>query len=278
MTRTASRPRLAGAVLPETRAGVAILLALSAVNGLLLYLFPGHADTNYAWSIKPPPSAAFLGAGYVAGTIPTALVVFATRRWRSLRTLPWALFVLSTALLAATIIHNDRFRFDFPPTYAWIVVYAGVVIGAPVLWLRQERRAEPEPPADPGLRVVRAISLPVGIVMVAGAAALFLAPVDLGSHWLWTLTPLLGRVVASWYAMFGTMLIACAVGIRHPSDAFMPYATLAAWSMLLLAIPVFHTTESGAALWIYAVGMAALLALSAAALARAAPGLRAARL
>jgi hypothetical protein len=271
----------AGRLLALTRAGIWILFVLAAANGLFLYFLPGRAATDYAWAIKPPVSAAFIGAGFLAGTLATGLVLFATRRWRSLQTLPIALWVLATTLALATVIHNDRFKFDYPPTWVWALVYAGVPFAVPVLVYRQRRTAESRPAADPRLRPVRVISAAIGAVMLAGSLALYLAPADLGQHWPWMLTPLLGRVVAAWYALFGTMLVSCAVGLRHASEAFIPYATLACWSVLLLALPWLHpddVTRSGSAFWIWIAGMLVLLALSALALSRAVPAVRRSRL
>src|SRR3954462_760426 len=197
----------AGRLLALTRAGVWVLFVLAAANGLFLYLLPAQADAHYAWSIKPPVNAAFIGAGFLAGTVATALVLFGTRRWRSLQTLPPALWVLATALAAATVIHHDRFKFDYPPTWVWTLVYAGVPFAVPYLVWRQRADAEPEPEADPALNALRAVSAVVGVLVLLGAVALFIAPVDLGKHWLWPLTPLLSRAVAAWYALFGTMLV-----------------------------------------------------------------------
>jgi hypothetical protein len=79
------------------------------------------------------------------------------------------------------------------------------------------------------------------------------------------LTPLLARAVAAWYALFGTMLLTCAGGLRRPVDALIPYATLAARSVLLLALPVLYPDDvSGGGLWVAL--MVVLLALSALAL------------
>jgi hypothetical protein len=271
----------AGRLLALTRAGVWVLFVLAAANGLFLYLFAGRADTDYAWSIKPPVSAAFIGAGFLAGTLATALVLFGTRRWRSLQTLPPALWVLATALAAATVIHHDRFKFDYAPTWVWALVYAGVPFAVPVLVHRQRRTAESRPAADPKLRSIRILSAVIGGVLAVGAIALYAAPAELGKHWPWMLTPLLGRVVASWYALFATMLISCAVGLRHASEALIPYATLAAWSVLLLALPLLHPADvarSGSAFWIWTAGMVVLLALAGFALSRALPAARRSRL
>ena len=255
----------AGRVQPLTRAGIWVLAILAAANGLFLYFLPAQAETHYAWSIKPPVNAAFIGAGFLAGTLATGLVLAFATRWRTFSTLPIALWVLATSLFTATLIHNDRFKFDYPPTWVWTFVYAVVPFAVPYLVMRQRANADPEPKADPKLNVVRIASAILGAGILAGAIALFAAPVELGQHWLWPLTPLLARAVAAWYALFGTMLISCALFMRRPADAIIPYATLGCWSVLLLLLPVLHDTDvSGGGLW-YAL-MAVLVALSAYAL------------
>src|ERR687887_36879 len=262
-----------GRVLTATRVGVWILFLLAFANGVWLYLVPRSAD-RYAWPIAPPVNAAFIGGGFLAGTLATALVLFGTSRWRWFSTLPPGLWVLATTLLAATLIHNDRFKWHYPPTYVWLIVYAGVPIAVPVLVMLQRRFAGPKPPPDPRLRTLRAISALVGVVLLAGAIALFAAPVDLGKHWPWPLTPLLGRAVAAWYALFGTMLVSCALGLRRASEAVIPYATLAAWCLLLLALPLEHSgdVDTGAtAFWPWMAVMVVLLALALHALSRSPP-------
>src|SRR5262249_33592513 len=150
---------------------------------------------------------------------------------------------------------------DYPPTWVWTAVYAGVPFAVPYLVYRQQRDAEPTPAADPGLNAIRAISGVAGVAILIGAIALFAAPVDLGKHWLWPLTPLLARAVAAWYALFGTMLLTCALQLRRREEALIPYATLGSWSILLLTLPVIYSGQvSGGALWY--VLMVALLALS----------------
>ena len=202
-----------GRVLGLTRAGVWVLFILAAANGLFLYFAPGLADTDYAWSIKPAVNAAFIGAGFLAGTLATGLVLWKATRWRSFSLLPLALWVLATTLLLATIIHEDRFKWDYAPTWVWTFVYAFVPLAIPVLVVRQRRVAEPVPAADPALRVLRILSGIVGAGLLIGAAALYLGPVEVGEHWLWALTPLLGRAVAAWYALFGTLLLTFALRV-----------------------------------------------------------------
>jgi hypothetical protein len=256
-----SQDATVGRVRSLTRVGVWVLLMLAAANGLFLYFLPGLADSSYAWSITPSVNAAFIGAGFLAGTLATGLVLATATRWRTFSNLPPALWVLASTLLAATIIHQDRFRWDYPPTWVWALVYGGVPLAVPFLVARQRNVAEPTPPADPALRGVRVLSAIAGVTLVAGAAALFAAPAQLGEHWVWPLTPLLARTVAAWYALFGTMLLSCAVALRRPAEAIVAYATLAAWSVLLLALPLLYPSDvTGAGPWIAL--MVVLLGLS----------------
>jgi hypothetical protein len=260
-----SQDAAVGRVQPLTRMGIWVLLVLAAANGLFLYVLPALADSDYAWSIKPPVNAAFIGAGFLAGTFATGLVLATATRWRTFSNLPPALWVLASTLLAATVIHQDRFRWDYPPTWVWALVYGAVPLAVPLLVARQRRVAEPTPPADPELRTVRVLSAIIGLALVGGAAALFVAPAQLGEHWVWPLTPLLARTVAAWYALFGTMLLSCAAALRRPAEATVAYATLAAWSLLLLALPLLYPGDvTGAGPWIAL--MLVLLGLSAYAL------------
>jgi hypothetical protein len=266
--RRASEPA-AGRLQTLSRAGVVVLLLLAVANGVFLYLLPGQAEAHYAWAIAPPINAGFMGAGYLAGTVATALVVFAARSWRSLRMLPLPLVVLSVGLLVATLMHADRFRWDYPLTWMWTGVYAVVPFVVAGLWRRQERVAPAAPVADPSLRGVRLASAVLGAVLVAGSLALFVAPGALADLWPWPLTDLLARTVASWYALIGTSLLVCGWSLRRPTEAVIPYATLLAWSLLLLLLALLHAGDlvgGGVELGAWVAGQCALVALAAFAL------------
>jgi hypothetical protein len=256
---------LTGELQRPTRVAVAGLLVLAVLNAGFLYILPAHAATGYAWAIRPPASAAFLGAGYLAGIVATALVVFAADRWRSAQPLAAALVVLSVGLLAATLLHTDRFRWGYPPTWAWTAVYALAPFGVLVLARRQRALTTRPQRADPRLAVLRALSLVCGAAMLAGAIALFALPTELGAHWPWPLTPLLAQAVAAWIAMIGAALLWCAYDLREPAEAFIPYATLGAWCLALLALPALHSGDlhgPAASLPLYLAALAALLGLA----------------
>ena len=249
----------------STRSGVAVLLGLAILNAGFLYFLPARAATGYAWAIRPPISAAFLGARYLAGVVATALTVFVARRWRSIQPLAVALVTLSIGLLAATLLHTDRFRWSYPPTWVWTGVYALAPVGVAILARRQRANTIRPVVADPRLRLLRALSLAFGAAMLAGAIALFAFPGELGSHWPWPLTTLLAQAIASWIAMIAAALLWCAYDLRRTSEAVIPYATLGAWCLTLLALPALHAgdlTHTGAPLLSYLGALIALTALA----------------
>jgi hypothetical protein len=228
------------------------LLALA--NGVYLYLFPGEADAHYAWPIRPPINAAFMGAGYLSGVLPTALALFAARYWRSAWGLIWPFFVISSVMLLATIIHADKFRWDYPLAWLWLAVYVSVPPLAIVLWGRQQRIAAPAPAPDPRLALVRPFSFALGTVAALVGVALFVAPDTMIPLWPWQITPLLARVFAAWYLEIATTLFFGAVTLRQPHEALIPYAWLAAFQLLLLVLPLRFTTSlnpNDTSLWLW---------------------------
>lgn len=239
-------------VLGSTRAGLVVLLVLAIANGAFLYLFPSQAEPDYAWAIAPPVSAAYIGAGYLAGALASALALNAGS-FASIRPLAPALFVLSIVLLAATLIDADRFRWDYPATWLWTAVYAGVPLGILYLWTRQTRIAGAA--ARPGRGApgsLRAVSIALGAVLVLIAIILFLAPQSLLDDWPWAITPLMSRVFAGWFALAGVILIYPARTIARPNELVIGYATVAAWSLLALLLPLLYDESmrtSGSAYW-----------------------------
>ena len=263
VTMTPSAPT--GGLQRSTRAAVGVLLVLAVLNAAFLYLLPARAATGYAWAIRPPISAAFLGGGYLAGVVATALAVLAARRWRSIQPLAVALVTLSVGLLAATLLHTARFRWGYPPTWVWTGVYALAPVGVVILARRQRAITIRPLIADPRLRLLRVLSGVFGAAMLAGAIALFAFPADLGRDWPWPLTTLLAQAIAAWIAMIAAALLWCAYDLRRTHEAFIPYATLGAWCLALLALPALHAgelTRTGAPLLSYLGALIALLALA----------------
>jgi hypothetical protein len=92
------------------RVVLVIFLALAGLAFILLYLRSGHTAREFAWTIKPEITAAFLGAGYGAGCV---LVAASLRRrpWAEVRVGIAIVLVFSTMILVATLLHLERFHF-----------------------------------------------------------------------------------------------------------------------------------------------------------------------
>ena len=102
-----------------TRAGIWPLARAGGGVGAFRVPAPGLAYTDYAWSIKPSVNAIFIVGLSVAGHAVTGLDSGEGDALADVLTLPPALWVLATSLLAATIIHGDRFKWDYPLTWVW---------------------------------------------------------------------------------------------------------------------------------------------------------------
>jgi hypothetical protein len=241
-----------------------VVLVLAIANGGFLFLLPARAEPDYAWPIAPPVSAAFMGAGYLAGFVAAALSLRA-RHWRSMHSLVWPLVILSLGLLFATLVHADRFRWEEPPAWLWTIVYAMIPPLGAYLWIRQVRVRSATPPADPRLRWPRRLSWPLGALFVILGVLLLVAPGSVIDGWPWTLTPLLGRAFGSWYLLMGTLLLFAAATVARPHEAPIPHATVATWSALTLLLPLLHddsVRSSGGRLALGVVVHALALAVS----------------
>ena len=229
-------------VLPLVRAGLWVLFVLAIANGAFLYFFPSRAEPDYAWAIAPPLNAAFLGAGYLAGAVTSGLGLFATRHWRSLRPMVPGFCALGIILFAATLIHEDRFRWDYALTWFWTVIYAGLPIASFIL-LRMQDRVPAETPVRDEALGPRWVPGMVGALLAAVAIVLFIAPDSVVEEWPWPLTPLMSRVFAGWYALVGITMLFTAATAARAHEGVNPYATVAAWSLLVLSVPAIYSED-----------------------------------
>jgi hypothetical protein len=107
MDAAAERPRRLSTAM---RVVLVVFLVLAGLAFILLYLRSGHTDREFAWTIRPTITAAFLGGGYGAGCVLVAA---------SLRPRPWAqvrvgigiVLLFSAMILVMTLLHLERFHF-----------------------------------------------------------------------------------------------------------------------------------------------------------------------
>jgi hypothetical protein len=244
---------------------------LTSLAVLALYVRPETTDQFFAWTIKPPLTAAFLGAGYVAGC---ALVVLSLRStaWVHARAAIVTILAFSVLTLVATLAHLDRFHFGvaaaLPRSAAWfwLAVYVVVPTVLVVLLVLQLRAPGTHPPkVRPMPRwLIAALAFEGGVMFVVGVV-LFVWPGALGA-WPWPLSALTSRMIGAWLISFGIAaggaLVESDLGrLRAPAVAYLLFAVAE-----LLALLRYRSTLAWdtAPAWLY-LAFLVLVAVTAAA-------------
>jgi hypothetical protein len=255
-------------VLPGMRALLVAFAGLTLLAVLSLYVGSSATDRFFAWTIDPPLSAAFLGAGYAAGT-GLVLLSLRTAVWSHARVPVVTIFVFTLVTLVATVLHLDRFHLQedqaglpLAAAWLWIAVYVLVPPAIAVLWWAQERAPGHGPPEHVPLAPwLVALLAAQGTVMTVVAIALFVAPSSAAALWPWPLSPLIARMVAAWLLAFG---VAAGLAIRardlgRMRAAAIAYAVFGVLELVaLLRYPDVVAWGSPAA-WGYLAVLAAVL-------------------
>jgi hypothetical protein len=270
--------------------GMRILLGAFAVLTALatgaLFILAEMTDETFAWTIEPPLTAAFIGAGYAAGFV---LVVLCLRDplWAHNRVPVLTIFVFVVLTLAATLLHIDRLHFDDDfgglgllakgAAWFWLAVYIVVPVAMLVLIVVQERAPGDDPPQRHPVPVVLrvALALESAVLLVVGAT-IYVVPPTSASVWPWPLTPFTGRIVAAWLLAFGlaTALAAVAGDLRRLRTAAIAYAVFGVLALVALARFPGTLDWGRPAAWVF-VALTVAVALTGAAGWRQAPTPRA---
>jgi hypothetical protein len=180
-----------------------VFALLAFVAGVQLFVLSEDTDRFFSWTIEPPLTAAFLGASYWAACV---LILWSARQrtWVQARTALPPVLVIAVMLLAATLIHLDRFDLDTVFGWFWVAAYAAV----PPLVVVVVRRQLQVPGTDdvPGSALPRglrpALALQSAVMLIVGGS-LFAAPAAADSLLPWSLTPLTGRAIGAFVFGFG---------------------------------------------------------------------------
>jgi len=204
-------------VTPGMRAILWVGVALVFVAGTSLYVLTEHTERYFAWTIKVPLSAAFLGAFYYTACVIAAMSV-RRREWARARVGVPGVTVFLWLTMLATLLHLDLFHLSSTvgtargAAWAWLLIYILDPIAIAILWIPQAREPGDDPPRTAPLPTwYRAVILVEGILLVILGAVLFAAPATAPHLWPWTLTPLTARMSAAWLVGLGITL-ACAYG------------------------------------------------------------------
>ena len=241
------------------RAILLIASVLVFLAGIQLFVLTEVTDRFFAWTIKAPLTAAFLGAAYWASF---AMEFYASRQriWAHARIAVPAVLVFTGITFLISLVHIDSLHLNEPSivtrflTWGWLVVYA-VVPPLMIFGLfRQVRVSGVDPPGRrhlPGwfralLIIHAALLLPVG-------AALLLAPSVSSFIWPWTLTPLTAPAIGAWLVGIGIAAIQ-AVGEndwRRIQPATMSYVAFGALELMALARFPGEVAWNAASAWIF---------------------------
>jgi hypothetical protein len=230
---------------PAMRALLLVFAVLTALATVALYVLASQTDTTFAWTIQPPLTAAFLGAGYAAGFV---LVVLSLRDplWAHSRVSVLTILVFVVLTLVATLLHRDKMHFSVDgagslataAAWFWLTVYVVLPVAmVGVLWSQERARGDdPEPrhPVPLGLRIALAVE---AVVLLGVGAPLFVRPGTAETLWPWTLTPFTARVVAAWLLAFGLAAALASVAgdlarLRTATIAYTAFGVLVAGAVL----------------------------------------------
>ena len=254
-------------ILSGTQRLLIVFSTLTLLAFVALFGGASYTDRYFAWTIKPPATAAFLGAAYAAGCV---LVVLALRRgtWQALR-LPFVTILIFTLItLLATLLHLDRFHFgsDLPvaqfAAWFWMAVYVVVpLLMIVVLWRQLRTAPEVDHRKHPIPRLVGLLLAIQGVTFLGLGVVLFVLPSTQAVLWPWTLTPLTARSVAAWLIAFGVCaLMALRLGDLASLDVpAWSYAVLAVLQLVVLARYPGDIRWTSPATWAYVALLVSIL-------------------
>jgi len=267
---------------PGMRTLLTAFAVLTALATGALYVLADNTANTFAWTIEPPLTAAFIGAGYAAGFV---LVVLSLRDpvWAHSRVAVLTIFVFVVLTLLATLLHIERMHFDDDfgslgplakgAAWFWLAVYIVIPVAMAVLLVRQERAPGEDPPPRHPVPVVLRIALAAeSAVLLTVGVLIYADPATAEWVWPWAMPPFTARIVAAWLIAFGlaTALAAVAGDLRRLRTAAIAYTVFGV--LVLLAVARFPSTLAWdeAPTWIF-LGMAVAVVLTGAAGWRAAP-------
>ena len=274
----AVKPAALKPLLPGMRRLLYVAAVLVLLAGFQLFVFTDRTASYFAWTIRNPLGAAFLGAGYWASVAFEALAA-RQRIWANARIAVPTVLVFTLLTLVATLLHLGQFHFGGQfaigtraVTWAWIAIYTVVPLLMVIILAVQLRTPGGDPPRSALLPGWVYVLLAVQAVVLLGlGVALFAAPGQAASWWPWKLTPLLAQATGAWLIGFG-------VAAAHQLAERDPRRLLpASFSSVLLAVLQFTALArypdrfewSSAAGGIYLAFLVTMLATGCATLARA---------
>ena len=198
---------------PLTRMLLLIASFLVLVVFVNLFFLTEETDQYFSWTVNPPITAAFMGAGYGASVI-LEFMSSRKRTWAESRAGVYGVAAFSYLILLATVMHRDRFHFNADDwytsvgTWAWLAIYASVPLMLSVAAFDQWQLGGGDPVSTrPISRPLRLLICLHGLLFVQIGALLFIAPEQAAVVWPWELTALTGRAMGAWLVGIGVTIV-----------------------------------------------------------------------
>jgi hypothetical protein len=187
---------------------VELFLVANGVAAVLsLGLAPGSEDW-FTWTVVPDAGARLLAVMY-ANAVVLGVVALRQPDWAHARVIFVLITVFALAATAMTFFHLDPFRAH--PWYHlayWLGGYAVLVLTAPVVLVRQERRHGGRLPVhEPLTRLQQATGAVSAAGMGAASLALLVSPARFSDVWPWDVAPLTGRLIGVWLGAFAVAYV-----------------------------------------------------------------------
>lgn len=191
-------------LLPAMRWMLLLASLLVLVMGSILSFLSDQTATFFAWTIRIPMTAAFMGAAYWSSAV---LEFLASRQesWSGARGAVPGVLVFTSLTLIISLIHIGDFHLNDPNlltvavTWVWLLVYAGVPIALTViLWQQLRLPGRDAPRRAPMAAWMRVLMGALSLGMLAYGLALLFVPEAAGPFWPWPVNALAGRAIAAW--------------------------------------------------------------------------------
>jgi hypothetical protein len=183
------------------RAMLVLASILVLIMGSILSFLSDQTATFFAWTIRVPMTAAFMGAAYWSSAV---LEFLASRQaaWSDARgAVPGVLAFTGLTMIISTIHIGD---FHLNPltvaiTWVWLLVYALVPIALGILLVLQIRTpGQDAPRRAPITGWMRGLIGLLALGMLLFGLALLFVPETIGPLWPWPINALAGRAISAW--------------------------------------------------------------------------------
>jgi hypothetical protein len=237
LDRHTAAQRASHAVTRAMRVMLLVAGAFVVIAGLQLFVLTDRTDGYFAWTVEPPLTAAFLGAGYWAAAV---LQIASARRseWTRAKLAMPAVLFFTTMTLAVTLIHLSRFHLHSVFGIAWVAVYVGFPPAMAAILTDQLRSVCATTARSTRLpALTRTVLILQAVVMASLGIALLVAPGHAAPLWPWPLTPLTAQAIGAWLA--GVAFLAAHVvwedSCERADVAMLSYATFGVLQLVALA-------------------------------------------